>query len=104
MLRKSFPLIVSVSLAFASGSYALAQSTSTPDSTSGSTTATTDSAPKAMVPFAFKLNLDHDSMAKVLTMMHAGRNQCVVEDLNPDDDSSAIVICGIEPATETFHP
>jgi hypothetical protein len=102
MLRKSFPLIVSVSLAFASGSYALAQSTST----SGSTDTTTqqDSVPKEMMPFAFKLNLDHASMAKVLTMMHAGRNQCVVEDLNPDDDSSAIMICGIEPATETFHP
>jgi hypothetical protein len=106
MLRKSFPLIVSVSLACASGSYALAQSTSTPDATSDSTATTTqqDNAPKEMVPFAFKLNLDHASMTKVLTMMHAGRNQCVVEDLNPDDDSSAIVICGIEPATETFHP
>ena len=101
MLRKSFPLIVGVSLAFASGSYCLAQATSTPSSTE---TTQQDNAPKAMVPFAFKLNLDHDSMSKVLTMMHAGRNQCVVEDLNPDDDSSAIVICGIEPATETFHP
>ncbi|HVE21428.1 MAG TPA: hypothetical protein VNC39_05585 [Acidocella sp.] len=102
MLRKRFPLIVSVILAFASGSYALAQSTSTSDSTA--TTAQQDSTSKGMVPFAFKLNLDHDSMTKVLTMMHAGRNRCVVEDLNPGDDSSAIVICGIEPATETFHP
>ena len=100
MFRKCFPLIVSVSLACVSGSYSLAQTTAP-----GSTAATEqDNAPNAMMPFAFKLNLDHDSMTKVLAMMHAGRGQCVVEDLDPGDDSSAIVICGIEPVKETFHP
>jgi hypothetical protein len=102
MFRKCFTLIVSISLACVSGSYSLAQTTSAPGSTEA--TQQQDNTPKAMDPFAFKLNLDHDSMTKVLTMMRAGHNHCVVEDLNPGDDSSAIVICGIEPATVTFHP
>jgi hypothetical protein len=101
MLRKSFPLIVGVSLACVSGSYCLAQPTSSSSSTE---TTQPDNPPRMMQPLAFKLHLDPADMTKMTTMMHAGHNACVIEDLDPGDDSSMIAICGIEPATESFQP
>jgi hypothetical protein len=105
MLRKSFPIIVSAGLAcLMSGPYSLAQSTST--SGSGSTVTPEPGSPPrtVMMPVVFKLQLDPTDMARMAKMMHSGHAGCLVEDLNPDDDSSMIVICGLPMSTVSFQP
>jgi hypothetical protein len=103
MLRKSFPIMVSAGLAcLMTGSYCLAQSTPT---SSPTVSTGQDTAPRTPVmPFAFKLQLNPDNMAKIAGMMHSGHSTCFVQDLNPGDDASLIMICGLVTPTASFEP
>jgi hypothetical protein len=55
-------------------------------------------------PYVVKVNMKPEQMQALVKIMHSNRDNCYLQDLDPGDDSSLVLICGIEPATETFAP
>jgi hypothetical protein len=58
----------------------------------------------SMMPIIMKVTLPADQMKKMADMMRAGYNGCFVEDLDPEDDSSMLMICGVRPSAGSFAP
>jgi hypothetical protein len=55
-------------------------------------------------PYVVKVNMKPEQMQALVKIMHSNRDNCYLQDLDPGDDSSLVLICGTEPATETFAP
>jgi hypothetical protein len=59
---------------------------------------------KQRMPIIMKVTLPPAQMKKMADMMRAGYNNCYVEDLDPGDDSSMLMICGVQQPAESFVP
>jgi hypothetical protein len=68
---------------------------------------TTSSTQTVMVkPYILKVPMMKPEQMKALEkIMHSDRDSCFLQDLDPGDDSSMILVCGIDPQpTVTFTP
>ena len=43
-------------------------------------------------------------MIVLATVMHSDHNSCYLQDLQPEDDSSMVLICGVEQPRVSFSP
>lgn len=57
---------------------------------------------KPMMPLIMKVTLPPDKMQQLRDMMRAGANSCFIDDLDPGDASSLVMICGLRPSAEIF--
>jgi hypothetical protein len=105
-MRRFIPAIVlSTILCFGSAIPGFAQSSTPADSTS-TAEGSSNTQPQMMKPFVLKLqHMAPEQKATMMAIMKSGHQNCFVEELNPGDDSSMILICGVGgPTTTTFSP
>jgi hypothetical protein len=59
----------------------------------------------SMPAYAVKIDMKPAQMARLAQVMHSGHSYCFLEDLDPGDDSSMLLIClPNPPPTSTFSP
>jgi hypothetical protein len=106
-MRPIVPVIVlSTVLCFGSTIPGFAQS-SIPAGSTSTTEGSPNTQPKMvfMKPLVLKLHMTPQQRATMVAIMKAGSENCFVEDLDPADDSSMILVCSVGGATATtFSP
>jgi hypothetical protein len=53
-------------------------------------------------PMMFKLHMDPSKMSELVSIMHSKMNHCFLEDLDPGDDASLVMICGVPEGVTRF--
>jgi hypothetical protein len=53
-------------------------------------------------PMVFKLHMDPSQMSTLVSIMHSKMDHCFLEDLDPGDDASLVMICGVPEGVTSF--
>jgi hypothetical protein len=97
-IMSRIPLIAILSLTMASSGILTSWAQSSQQVNNPTTPSTTR-------PYMVKVNMKPEQMAMLATIMRSGKNYCFLQDLDPGDDSSMVLICQASiPPTVTFVP
>jgi hypothetical protein len=55
-------------------------------------------------PIAIKITVSGQQFIDLANIMHSDHDSCLIEDMNPNDDASMIILCGMEQPKTTFVP
>jgi hypothetical protein len=91
---------VAGSLAFTTESFAQTTSATKVTNGSGHLSGPEPSEPVIVVP----IHMARKQMMALAQIMHSDRNSCYLQDLQPQDDSSMIMICGVDQPVASFAP
>jgi hypothetical protein len=95
--------MVALAIFTTSGTRCLAQTSGSTGQTNRVESVSAGSSP-ALPVVLVPIHMSKQRMEELSTIMHSKRNSCFLEDLDPGDDSSLIMICGVEQDVASFAP